>query len=71
VSQNEDLLALATNLAEYAEIDYYDSKSGTVRLRFASTAKPEDIQKMCDDFKIEVELDSNTRLTYKISSIML
>lgn len=70
-SKNDELLSLAMNLAEFAEIDYYDSKSGTVRLRFISAANSDHIQKMCDDFKIEVESSWSTRLTYKIESTML
>ena len=66
-SEHPDLLEEMPNFAQTAEVEFFDSASGTVRLRFVSTASREIVIKLCDDFKKEYELRNSARLTYKIT----
>lgn len=70
-SEHENLLAIADKFAENAEIAEYSRESGTVTLQFISTAEPAQIERICDDFKKEVESSDGTRLVYKVKSTVL
>lgn len=70
-SEVENLLEMAEKFAENAEITDYNRKSGKVTLQFVSTANHEQVARLCDDFKKEIELSTDARLVYKVKSIVL
>ena len=70
-SDSANLLEIAENFSTDAEIDYFDGKSRKVKLWFISTADPDHVIKMCDDYKKEVESGGGVHLIYKIENTEL
>lgn len=66
-----NLLHIAEQFLEQAEITYFDRSTSTIKMQFVSELNKLHIQQLCDDFKVQVESNHDARLIYKISSIAL
>ena len=54
-----------------AEIEYYNRSKSEIKLHLVTDLSKEQIEKICDDFKIKIESNFDTRLIYKVTSITL
>lgn len=66
-----DLLHIAEQFLEQAEITYFDRSTSTIKVQFVSELEELHVQQLCDSFKLQVESSRDARLIYKISSIAL
>nr|DAF57370.1 MAG TPA: hypothetical protein [Podoviridae sp. ctefc32] len=66
-----DLLEIAKNFSSEAEIDCYNRSTSRITIRLVSGLTKTQMINLCDDFKIEIESNTNARLIYKVSSITL
>lgn len=70
-SKSPNLLEMAENFLDDAEVDFYDRSRNIVRVRVVSSLTEEELRALCDDYKKECELAGNARLIYKVTSVML
>ena len=54
-----------------AEIEYYNRSKSEIKLHLVTDLSKEQVEKMCDDFKIKIESNFDTRLVYKVTRITL
>lgn len=66
-----NLLEIAKNFSSEAEIDYYNRSTSRITIRLVSGLTKTQMINLCDDFKIEIESNTNARLIYKVLSITL
>ena len=66
-----NLLDIAESFSCEAEIENYDRSSARITLRLVSELNESQIERICDDFKIQIESNHDVRLIYKVSSIAL
>ena len=67
----EDLTSIAKNFHHLAEVDEYDENLGAVTVRLVSGCTTEQLDKLCDDYKIQIESRLGVRLIYKVTRTML
>lgn len=54
-----------------AEIEYYNRSKSEIKLHLVTDLSKEQVEKICDDFKIKIESNFDARLIYKVTSITL
>nr|DAJ29247.1 MAG TPA: hypothetical protein [Caudoviricetes sp.] len=66
-----NLLNIAKDFSPEAEIEYYNRSKSEIKLHLVTDLSKEQVEKICDDFKIKIESNFDTRLIYKVISITL
>lgn len=66
-----NLLNITKDFSPEAEIEYYNRSKSEIKLHLVTDLSKEQVEKICDDFKIKIESNFDTRLVYKVTRITL
>lgn len=63
-----NLLNITKDFSPEAEIEYYNRSKSEIKLHLVTDLSKEQVEKICDDFKIKIESNFDTRLIYKVTN---
>jgi len=66
-----NLLNITKDFSPETEIEYYNRSKSEIKLHLVTDLSKEQVEKICDDFKIKIESNFDTRLVYKVTRITL